>query len=290
MLNHEFESKASNIKLSGARLEEKGGKEATRKLGSEAHRVGRGVMDILVSERFYNAVQSRLLAGSRRVELPSEAREKLTKHFQELEELRERAFKAYQREKGVDKEQLQSIHHDAAALANSLQHLVLVKGKRNVTGADIREMTRDTLRRKFRGLRARATVTRSVPNNRAFRVSRGDLFLIIDNAKENAEKATRLVGGSIESKIIQRRDGTVVIRVKSLGTLDEEKFLAQRRFYRGSSREAVDLPIGSGTGIVGAFTEILGGKCTVWRRKGPRGLHYYYFTVELPNMAMKAAA
>jgi len=289
MLGHEFLAKVGRMKNASGWLRGNAKGQNTRKLGSELIEASDEIGEIIQSEGFYDKVQSRLLIGSRGTELSPEEHGRLASSFQRLEGLRDRVFESYQKARGREKKELEVIHHNVAALANSLQHLVLVKGLRNATGADMRKMTSDTLGRKFRALRARGAVARSIADDEEFKIGRGDLFLLKDNALENAEKAMRPVGGTLNSRVIRRRDGRLVLKIRSLGTLDEERFAAQRAAYNPGSSLARDYYAGmGGTGIVYALSSVLGGRCKVWRRKGPRGLHYYYFTVELPGMAKAA--
>ena len=206
----------------------------------------------------------------------------------ELKGIRKRVWSAYNKEHNEGaREALEKLHHNTAALENTLD-LIALKGHRGyVTGGDLRKILRRTSGRKFPGLAPHIRI--EVPRFAKLPISAGNLTLLLDNLAENVEKASRPVPGANMQMLVRRTPEGLKVHVRNLAEVDPKAFEGQQRLYNGEKADFTAIGSGTGGGIVRNLLDHYKGRARVWTEPAPKsrvkGASYYNIECEVPLVA-----
>lgn len=286
VMSHEIRKKIAGVTAAGSMLASLHPSKDIKRFGQKVMALSKEYGDWSSGSQPYLLHQFKVGVFTKLHTRPKpEDAEGLKRIYVKAERLRERAWKLYKDEPiGEHKDYLKYLHHDLAALTNTLDHLAVHGSEDAVKRVDIQNILETTGKRKFRDLQFDVRVNRSIPKTAEFGMDKGTMALLLDNVAENAEKASRDEGGHIDLKVSRMRNGRLRVGLRNrVRDIDEQTFRQQRRFYVQGYKFKGAFPASSGTGIVYKILDLYGGKARVSRRRTPdKKAWNYYFTAEMP--------
>gem|GEM_PF-3012314 len=177
---------------------------------------------------------------------------------------------------------LDQIRHDSAALANTLEFLLLKAGE-DTRPQKIREFFERSKKRKFRGLATSMVVRPGREGNLGIPLVQTNL--IFDNILENAEKASRSIHGKVHVTVNPAEENGmkgISLTVHNLADINDRVLEAQQDLYNGPSEEPKwkrTIVTTSGAVITKRLLDHNGGHARVWTEPGPKGSKYRYYNI-----------